>query len=148
MRTLHFLAPDKQRSIAKETRDIYAPLANRLGIFWLKSELEDLCLKYLRPEMYSLIEKEFEADSTQRQDYIKETCEKILQDLKEAGISASVTGRRKHKYSIWQKMETKNLGIDEVHDLLGFRIVVPTVRACYEALGVVHSRMKPVPNRF
>lgn len=148
MRTLNYLSAEKQRSIAEETKDIYAPLANRLGIFWLKSELEDLCLKYLRPEIYSQIEAGFEADETQKQDYIKETCDQILQHLKEAGISASVAGRRKHKFSIWQKMESKNLSLEEVHDLLGFRIIVPTVRACYEALGVVHARMKPVPNRF
>ncbi|MEZ4754859.1 MAG: bifunctional (p)ppGpp synthetase/guanosine-3',5'-bis(diphosphate) 3'-pyrophosphohydrolase [Bdellovibrionota bacterium] len=148
MRTLNFISPEKQRLIAQETKDIYAPLANRLGIFWLKSELEDLCLKYLRPEIYELIESGLEADNTQRQDYITETSAKISQYLKEAGISAAVSGRRKHKFSVWEKMESKNLSLDEVHDLLGFRIIVPTVRACYEALGVVHSSLKPVPNRF
>lgn len=148
MRTLNFLAEEKQRKIAQETVEIYAPLANRLGIHWLKSELEDLCLLYLRPEIYRLIKENLAATRKERDRYIKDTTEDIARHLEEAGISGSVTGRSKHFYSIWQKMEQNNLSFEEVHDLHGFRIIVPTVRSCYETLGVVHSTWKPVPGRF
>ncbi len=148
MRTLNFLSEEKRRRIARETKEIYAPLANRLGIQWLKSELEDLCLQHLRPELYQLIRDNFDKTATQREDYIEVTTKEILKTLKEAGVSASCKGRAKHYYSIWQKMEKDSLPFDEVYDLLGFRVVVPSVRACYESLGVVHSKWKPIPNRF
>lgn len=148
MRTLESLSEEKQRRIATETKDIYAPLANRLGIHWLKSELEDLCLLYLRPEIYHLIRENSDKTSSEREGYIRETTQLIQKELNETGISASVKGRSKHFFSIWQKMEKSNLAFEEVHDLLGFRVIVPTVRACYEALGVCHSTWKPVPGRF
>ncbi len=148
MRTLNFLPEVKRRAIAEETREIYAPLANRLGIHWLKSELEDLCLLNIRPEIYELIRSRFDKDAAQRDTYIAETAKDLAKNLEASGISAGVKGRSKHYYSIWQKMERLNLPFDEVHDLLGFRIIVPTVRACYECLGVIHSAYKPVPNRF
>lgn len=148
MRTLNFLAEAKQRRIAEETKEIYAPLANRLGIHWLKSELEDYCLMYLRPELFKLIKENFDKTSAKRDIYIEETTKDILKKLQENGISASVKGRVKHFYSIWQKMEKDNLLFEEIHDLLGFRIMVPTIRACYETLGIMHSVYKPVPNRF
>jgi guanosine-3',5'-bis(diphosphate) 3'-pyrophosphohydrolase len=148
MRTLNFLSEEKQRRIAEETKDIYAPLANRLGIHWMKSELEDLCLMYLRPELYKLIKDNFDKTARLRDIYIEDTTKDIIKNLQENGISASVKGRVKHFYSIWQKMEKDNLIFDEIHDLLGFRIMVPTIRACYETLGIMHSVYKPVPNRF
>jgi GTP pyrophosphokinase len=148
MRTLKFLPEEKQRAIARETQEIYAPLANRLGIHWLKSELEDLCLLYLRPELYKLIQENFDKTASERDKYIEDTTREILKALEETGISASIKGRSKHFYSTWQKMESNNLSFDEVHDILGFRVMVPTVRACYETLGVVHSKWKPIPNRF
>lgn len=148
MRTLHFLSEEKQRRIALETKDIYAPLANRLGIHWLKSELEDLTLLYIRPEIYKLIEENFAKSSSEREKYILDTAQIIQKELESAGMSASVKGRAKHYFSLWVKMEKHNLGFDEVHDQLGFRVIVPTVRACYEALGVCHSSWKPVPGRF
>ena len=148
MRTLHYLEEDRRRRIAQETREIYAPLANRLGIYWLKSELEDLCLKYLRPEIFELIKDSCDLSAKRSEAYVEQTCKDILQKLEVNGISASVKGRAKHYFSIWQKMERDNLAFDEIHDLLGFRIIVPTVRACYEALGVVHATWKPVPGRF
>ncbi len=148
MRTLQFQPEDKQRRIAIETKEIYAPLANRLGIFWLKSELEDLCLMALRPEIYRLIKDSFDSAARQRDEYIEATTKQLILKLEEAGVSASVKGRSKHFYSIWQKMERQNLAFEEIHDLLGFRILVPTVRACYESLGVVHAAWKPVPTRF
>ena len=148
MRTLQFMAEEKQRRIALETKEIYAPLSNRLGIQRFKSELEDLCLLYLRPEIYELIKENLARTKEDRDSYIAETAKDITEKLTEAGISGSVKGRSKHFYSIWQKMERDNLAFDEVHDLHGFRIIVPTVRACYETLGVIHAKWKPVPGRF
>jgi guanosine-3',5'-bis(diphosphate) 3'-pyrophosphohydrolase len=148
MRTLQFLSEEKQRRIAGETQEIYAPLANRLGIHWMKSELEDLCLFYLRPEIYNLIENNFIELGEERQKYISDTTREIQKELEDAGISASVKGRAKHYASIWHKMMQHNLAFEEVHDILGFRVIVPTVRGCYEALGVAHSTWKPVPGRF
>ena len=148
MRTLSFLSDEKRRRIASETRDIYAPLANRLGIHWLKSELEDLCLLYLRPEIYEVIRSNFDKSDDERKKYIFDTGNDITRELDEAGISAAVKGRVKHFASIWHKMEQYNLSFEEVHDIIGFRVLVPTVRGCYEALGVCHSSWKPVPGRF
>lgn len=148
MRTLQFFSEDKQRRIAQETQEIYAPLANRLGIHWLKSELEDLCLFYLRPEMYKLIEDYLKASDPERDAYIEKVSTEIAKTLSSFGVSGSVKGRGKHFYSIWQKMESDKLAIEEVYDLLGFRVIVPTLRACYETLGIVHATWKPVPNRF
>ncbi|RMG39669.1 MAG: bifunctional (p)ppGpp synthetase/guanosine-3',5'-bis(diphosphate) 3'-pyrophosphohydrolase [Candidatus Dadabacteria bacterium] len=148
MRTLDHLSIERRRRIARETKEIYAPLANRLGIHWLKSELEDLCLKHLRPELYKAIQEKYDRTAKERDKFIEEMTEEIKKKLEAAGISASVKGRSKHFYSVWQKMERDNLSFEEVHDLLGFRIIVPTVRACYETLGIVHSEWKPVPGRF
>jgi GTP diphosphokinase / guanosine-3',5'-bis(diphosphate) 3'-diphosphatase len=148
MRTLHSLKEEKRIRIAEETKDIYAPLANRLGIHWLKSELEDLCLLHLRPEMYSLIDESFGKTTSERSSYILETCNQIVKSLEESGVSCSVAGRAKHYYSIWQKMEKNNLSFEEINDLIGFRIIVPTLRSCYETLGIIHSKWKPVPDRF
>lgn len=148
MRTLQHMSEDKQRRTAQETKEIYAPLANRLGIHWLKSELEDLCLLYLRPEIYTLILESFGKTASERDRYIDETTAQIRKALEESGVSGSVTGRAKHYFSIWQKMEKSNLAFEEVHDLIGFRIIVPTLRACYETLGIVHWKWKPVPDRF
>lgn len=148
MRTLEHLPEIKQRRIATETMEIYAPLANRLGIYWLKSELEDLCLMYLRPEIYQLIRESLAKSKDDREAYVQRTCEEIQKELEKAGVSASVGGRSKHFYSIWKKMDEQHLTFEDVHDLHGFRIVVPTLRACYESLGVIHSKFKPVPGRF
>ncbi len=148
MRTLKFFSEDKRRRIAVETQEIYAPLANRLGIHWLKSELEDLCLLHLRPELYRQIEEHIKENALQREGYVERVTLEIQKCLAEAGVSASVKGRGKHYYSIWQKMEKDRLSFDEVYDILGFRVIVPTVRACYESLGIVHSTWKPVPGRF
>lgn len=148
MRTLGFLSEKKRRAIAQETLDIYAPLANRLGIHWLKSELEDYSLLYLRPEVYESVKHSFDETAPEREAYIESTAREITKQLEAAGVSASVRGRAKHIYSVWHKMEKSNLKFEEVHDVLGFRVIVPTVRACYEALGILHSAWKPVPNRF
>lgn len=147
MRTLEFLSESKQRSIALETKEIYAPLANRLGIHWLKSELEDLCLKTLRPEVYEHLSSCVQATSPERQAFLTETAKEIQDELQEAGISASVKGRIKHLSSIFAKMEASNLIFEEVGDVIGFRVIVPTVRACYECLGIIHSAYKPIPGK-
>ena len=148
MRTLNSLSEERRIRIAEETKDIYAPLANRLGIHWIKSELEDLCLFYLRPEMYKIIDENFGKNSAERNLFLHDTSNQIVKNLEEAGVSGSVSGRAKHYFSIWQKMEKSNLSLEEVYDLLGFRVIVPTVRACYETLGIIHSNFKPVPDRF
>jgi GTP pyrophosphokinase len=148
MRTLNFFSEEKQRRIAQETQDIYAPLANRLGIHWLKSELEDLCLKYLRPQLYAEIEQHINTTAPERDLYVERVARELQKTLAEAGVSASVKGRGKHLYSIWVKMDKDNLSFEDVYDLIGFRVIVPTVRACYESLGIVHSTWKPIPNRF
>lgn len=148
MRTLHHLSDEKRRRIAQETLDIYAPLANRLGIYWLKSELEDASLLFLRPEIYHLLRENLGKTSEERSEYIKDTCKAIAAALEENGVTGQVSGRAKHFYSVWQKMERNNLAFDEVHDLLGFRVLVGTLRACYETLGIVHSKWPPVPDRF
>lgn len=148
MRTLKFFSEEKQQRIAKETQEIYAPLANRLGIHWLKSELEDLCLLYLRPELYKQIQEHLKKSAPGHDAYVERVAQEIHKVLNAAGVSASVKGRGKHLYSIWQKMEKDKLPFEEVYDLIGFRVIVPTVRACYETLGIVHSTWKPVPGRF
>lgn len=148
MTTLNFFSEEKQQRIATETQEIYAPLANRLGIHWLKSELEDLCLLYLRPELYHQIEDYLKKTAPGRDAYVERVTLEIQKTLNGAGVSASVKGRGKHLYSIWQKMEQDKLSFEDVYDLIGFRVIVPTVRACYESLGIVHSTWKPVPGRF
>jgi len=148
MRTIEFMKPEAQKRIAEETRDIYAPLANRLGIHWIKSDLEDLCLKTLRPEIYSLIDDNFQKKGGEWAKYIEDVCSTLRVRLEENGISGAIKGRAKHYSSIWKKMEDSKITFDEIYDILGFRIIVPTVRACYETLGVIHSNFKPVPGRF
>jgi GTP pyrophosphokinase len=148
MRTLGFQAENKQRRIAQETEEIYAPIANRLGIHWLKSELEDLCLQALRPELYKQIGDFVGRTAPEREAYVEKTAQEIQKVLNDAGVSAAVKGRGKHLYSIWKKMEKDNVTFEEVYDLLGFRVIVPTVRACYEGLGIVHATWRPIPNRF
>ncbi len=148
MRTLNHVVEDKQRRVAQETKEIYAPLANRLGIHWLKSELEDLCLFYLRPEIYKSIHENLGRTQSERDAYVTATQKEIKEKLDESGVSGVVFARAKHIASIWNKMEKSNLTFDEIHDILGFRIIVPTIRACYETLGIIHSAYKPIPNRF
>ena len=148
MRTLSYLSPDKQREIAGETLDIYAPLAHRLGIYWLKSELEDNALRYLHPEVYKQLKRNIAKKKTERAAYIDEVIS-ILQDkLDHAQIPAQIHGRPKHFYSIYQKMESQNLLFDQIYDLVAFRIIVDSISECYGALGIVHSHWRPVSGRF
>jgi GTP diphosphokinase / guanosine-3',5'-bis(diphosphate) 3'-diphosphatase len=148
MRTLGHLARDRQIDIAQETLDIYAPLAHRLGIYWIKSELEDNALRFLRPEVYYQLKRNVARRRTERELYIRDFIAVVQKKLDEAGIEADVAGRPKHFYSIYQKMQSQNLQYDQIYDLVAFRIIVDTVKECYEALGVVHANWKPVPGRF
>ena len=148
MRTLDHLAADRQRDIAQETLDIYAPLAHRLGIYWMKSELEDAALRYLHPEVYYQLKRNVAKKRTERERYIKEVIDIVAKRLAENDIEAEITGRPKHFYSIYEKMQSQNLLYDQIHDVVAFRLIVGTVRDCYGALGIVHAEWKPVPGRF
>ena len=148
MRTLKYMPPKKQREIAQETLDIYAPLAARLGIHWIKSELEDISFRYIYPDEYYQLAEDVSVRREERERYIQETSAILNEKLQEHGIHAQITGRPKHFYSIWKKMKAKGISFDEVHDALAFRVMPETVRECYEVLGVVHSIWRPVPGRF
>ncbi len=148
MRTMKYMKPEKQISISQETLDIYAPLAHRLGIAKIKWELEDLALRYLKPKEYMNIKSLIDSKKKEREDYIQEFIERIVNLLHETGIKGSVKGRFKHFYSIYKKMYEKNKEFDDIYDLMGVRIIVDTEGECYNTLGVIHSHFKPVPGRF
>ncbi|MEA2624237.1 MAG: diphosphokinase / guanosine-3,5-bis(diphosphate) 3-diphosphatase [Candidatus Binatota bacterium] len=148
MRTLAHVPPEKQQDISQETLDIYAPLAHRLGINWLKSELEDDSLRWLHPEVYYQLKRLVAKKKDEREKYIKEVIGVFSKKLEEASLEAEIFGRPKHFYSIYQKMQRHNLLYDQVYDLVAFRVIVDSLRECYEALGVVHANWKPVPGRF
>jgi GTP pyrophosphokinase len=148
MRTLEFLSEARRTRIAQETMDIYAPLAHRLGIYWMKSELEDLSFRYLKPELYNEIKSLVSKNKKERERYIEDVCKLLTRELQQNGISGDVSGRPKHFYSIWQKMERYGVNFDDIHDLIAFRIIVSTTMDCYGALGVMHAAWKPIPGRF
>jgi GTP diphosphokinase / guanosine-3',5'-bis(diphosphate) 3'-diphosphatase len=148
MRTLEFQPETKQRTIARETMDIYAPIANRLGISWFKVELEDLAFRYLNPEIYFDLARKVSLKKKERQAYVEEAKAIISEKLAFQGIHGDVSGRSKHLYSIYRKMEKRNVEFEEIYDLLAIRILVDDVRECYEVLGVIHSAWKPIPGRF
>jgi len=148
MRTLGFQTPEKQEAIARETLDIYAPLAGRMGIYWLKSNLEDLSLFYLEPKIYEDIRLGTAQRREDQTKFIKEIKEILTKRLTEAGINATIKGRNKHFYSIYRKMMEQDLNIDQVYDIVAFRIIVNSVKECYETLGLIHSMWKPVSGRF
>jgi GTP diphosphokinase / guanosine-3',5'-bis(diphosphate) 3'-diphosphatase len=149
MRTLGCLPEDKRIRIAQETIDIYAPLSNRLGIYGIKSELEDLCLKELKPEVYKEITTKVDSKKAERETYIDEVKSILDLELKKYGFkSYTVLGRPKHFFSIYKKMIDRKLFFEDIHDLFAFRIVVQSVKDCYEALGIVHAMWKPMPGRF
>lgn len=148
MRTLKYRAVEKQKQTAKETFDIYAPLAHRLGISKIKWELEDLAFRYIKPnEYYDLVQKISEK-RVEREAYIAEITKELKENLERAGISSDIDGRPKHFYSIYRKMVNKNKTIDQIFDLTAIRILVNNVRDCYAALGIVHTMYKPIPGRF
>ena len=148
MRTLDHLPRDRQEEIARETLEIYAPIAHRLGIYWLKSELEDFSFRYLNPSAYAMLKAYVAKTRAEREEYIRTVIEILSRRLKESGVEAEVTGRPKHFFSIHTKMQQEELSFDQIYDLVAFRIIVPTLRECYEALGVVHANWKPIPGRF
>ncbi len=148
MRTLDALPEYKQRRIAQETLDIYAPLANRLGIGWMKCEMEDLCLRYLKPEIYFNLVKKVAKKQEEREKYIQEVIEVVKKSMAEYGCPGQVLGRSKHLYSIYQKMERQGIPFEEVYDLAAIRIITDTKMNCYAILGMIHSLWRPVPGRF
>src|SRR3990170_2106308 len=148
MRTLSHLSPEKQTEKASETLEIYAPLANRLGISRIKWELEDLAFSVLEPKKYAEIRKMVAERLEKREAYLNQTVKAIKKELKKVGIVGEIEGRPKHFYSIYQKMMQKNRDFDEIYDLIGIRISVDTVKDCYAALGTIHALWKPIPGRF
>ncbi len=148
MRTLDFQPSVKQRLISQETLEIYAPLANRLGLHRTKVELEDLCLKYLKPDVYAQIDQGIASHHTSGQEYIDKVIGLINDMLAENSIKGRVAGRTKHRYSIYTKMQQQELGLDQIFDLIAFRVIVPSLKDCYAALGLIHSIWKPVTGRF
>jgi GTP diphosphokinase / guanosine-3',5'-bis(diphosphate) 3'-diphosphatase len=148
MRTLDHMKPESQERIARETLDIYAPLANRLGIQWIKSELEDLSFKYLRAEEHDELAARIEARARESQGFVAEVTAIIRKRLEDSGVKADVSGRAKHIYSIYRKMRQLDVPFEEIHDVIGFRVIVDTVAECYESLGLIHSLWKPIPGRF
>jgi GTP pyrophosphokinase len=148
MRTLRALSPERQQRIARETLEIFAPLANRLGIWQIKWELEDLAFRYLEPARYHEIAKLLAERRADREAYVARFVERLAAELKTAGIDAEVTGRAKHIYGIWKKMQRKGKGFGQIYDVRAVRILVPEVRDCYAALGVVHTLFSPVPGEF
>src|SRR5712692_5008395 len=133
---------------SRETLDIYSPLANRLGVWQLKWELEDLSFRYLEPEVYKRIAQMLDERRVERQQYIARTIATLARELEEVGVKAEITGRPKHIYSIWNKMRSKSLDFSEVYDVRAVRIIVPSVKDCYTALGVVHNLWQPIPKEF
>ena len=148
MRTLNFMAANKQQKIARETLDIFAPLANRLGIGRIKAELEDLSLRYLEPEKYFEIAQLVSQTKAEREMTVKLLIDKISQDVKKSGINAQITGRAKHYYSIYSKMKRLNIAFHDLYDITAVRVIVDNEKECYEVLGLIHSQFKPIPGRF
>ena len=148
MRTLEFMPEGKRVEIAKETMDIYAPIANRLGIQKIKTELEDLSFKYMNPEIYKVIDEKIVERKSKREKYIDDVLDFVKKKMADNSVKCEISGRIKHYYSIHRKMEAQNIPFDEVYDIIAFRIVVDSLPQCYEALGVLHGMWRPVPGRF
>ena len=149
MRTLDAMKPESQERIARETLDIYAPLANRLGIQWIKSELEDLSFKYLKPQDWADLNEKVANTAKEKERFVQDVVKLIEERLAESGLKgADVSGRVKHVYSIFRKMRELDVDFEQIQDVIGFRVLVETVAECYESLGVIHSLWKPIPGRF
>ncbi|MEG2231642.1 MAG: RelA/SpoT family protein, partial [Lachnospiraceae bacterium] len=148
MRTLKHMPVEKQQRIARETLDIYAPLAQRLGISKIKVELDDLSLKYLEPDVYYDLAEKISARKGEREQYVQQIVAEVRQHIEASGIQAQIDGRVKHFFSIYKKMKNQDKTIDQIYDLFAVRIIVDTVRDCYAALGVIHEMYKPIPGRF
>jgi GTP diphosphokinase / guanosine-3',5'-bis(diphosphate) 3'-diphosphatase len=148
MRTLEHMKPEAQDRIARETMEIYAPLANRLGIARFKSELEDLSFKYTEPQAHQQLTEKVQKTRAERDAYIQDVVKTLSGKIAEQGFACEVTGRAKHLYSIWRKMQSQQCDYDQVYDVIAFRVLVETVADCYATLGVIHSQWTPIPGRF
>ena len=148
MRTLKYMTDDKQKEIARETMDIYAPIAQRLGISKIKVELDDLSLKYLEPDIYKELADRISAKKSERQAYIDSIVDEVRSHIDDSEIPAKIDGRIKHFFSIYKKMVNQNKTLDQIYDLFAVRIVVDSLKDCYAALGVIHEMYKPIPGRF
>ena len=148
MRTLGFMTPEKQKEKSRETMDIYAPIAERLGISKVKVELDDLSLQYLEPESYKELGERFNAIKDSKETFVKDIMEEVETKLKENNIKATIDGRVKHLFSIYRKMVNQNKSLDQIYDLFAIRIIVDTDQECYTALGIIHEMYKPIPGRF
>ena len=148
MRTLEFMTPTKQQEKARETMDIYAPIAQRLGISKIKTELDDLSLKYWKPEVYYNLVRDLNRRKTEREEFVQQIVAEVSKHMKNAHIEAKVYGRVKHFFSIYKKMVNQNKTLDQVYDLFAVRIIVDSVKDCYAALGVIHEMYTPIPGRF
>ena len=148
MRTLKYMTPEKQKEKARETMDIYAPIAQRLGISKIKIELDDLSLKYLEPEAYYDLVEKVALRKSVRDEYVQQLVGEVRKNIEAAGIKADIEGRAKHFFSIYKKMKNQGKTIDQIYDLFAIRIIVETVKDCYAALGVIHEMYKPIPGRF
>ena len=148
MRTLQFMTPAKQQEKARETMDIYAPIAGRLGISKIKTELDDLSLKYLKPDVFFDLVNQINARKTEREEFVQQIVDEVSMHMKNAGIKADVNGRVKHFFSIYKKMVNQDKTVDQIYDLFAVRIIVDSVKDCYAALGIIHEIYTPIPGRF
>jgi GTP pyrophosphokinase len=148
MRTLRFHPPEKRRAIAQETLDIYSPIAARLGIYWIKNELEENAFKYINPEEYARIEHLIAKSKTERERYVETVKATIAEKMASANLACEVLGRSKNAYSIYNKMRAQKLTFEQIYDLIAFRIILDTIPQCYEALGLIHSMWKPIDYKF
>ena len=148
MRTMQYQTPKKQKEKSTETMDIYAPIADRLGISKVKVELDDLAFKYLEPEMYNDLTQRLEQGKVHRQEFISDIVAEVRQHIEDAGIEATIDGRAKHYFSIYKKMVTQSKKLEQIYDLFAIRIIVENERDCYTALGIIHEIYKPIPGRF
>jgi GTP pyrophosphokinase len=148
MRSLNYLSKERQQRIAKETLEVFTPLARHLGISQINCELEDLCLKYLDPEAYEYLAANIKEKIEERREFVNFVVSQLQDMLKESGIKGEISGRTKHFYSIYRKMKTKGLTLDQIYDLTAVRVIVNTTEECYEVLGKIHKQWKPVPGRI
>ena len=148
MRTLKYMKPEKQKEKARETMEIYAPIAHRLGISKIKVELDDLSLKYLEPEVYYDLVEKIALRKSEREKFVQSIVKDVREQMDKAGIKAEIDGRAKHFFSIYKKMVNQEKTLDQIYDLFAVRIIVDTVKDCYAALGIIHEMYKPIPGRF
>ena len=148
MRSLNFLSVERQQRMARETLEVYAPIASRLGISQIKCELEDLCLKYLEPEVYEFLSVSLDERLKEGGDLVEHAIKEVEEMLKDSKISGEVFGRKKHLYSIYRKMKTRNKTFDQIYDIVAIRVIVNSIDECYEIFGKIHYKWKPVPGRI